>query len=812
MKSRLFNALLVVSFFAVTLSCFGQSKTVFQGKVVDANNQIGLPGALIEVLNTRIQIVTAEDGSFTVELSSAASQEVQITYLGYETKVMKVNMANYDGRIMSILLASTTTKLEEVLVSATRAPARGVFTTETIDGKSLNARNLGQDLPILLNQTTSIVTSSDAGNGVGYTGLRIRGTDPTRVNVTINGIPVNDAESHGVFWVNMPDLASSANSIQIQRGVGSSSNGAGAFGASVNIQTNTLEKDAYFMVNSAAGSFSTFKNTLSVGTGLINNIWTVDARASYINSDGYIDRATTDLQSLYLSAGAYFKNDIFKFIAMRGKERTYQAWNGVLEDSLKTNRTYNYTGEYTDENGQIQYYEDEVDNYAQDNYQLHWIKNINKNFQFNLAGHYTRGLGYFEQYREGQRLSNYGLANVTVGQTTISRTSLIRQRWLDNHFGGFVFSANANLSNDTKLILGGGWNRYDGDHYGKVIWAQFASNGQKGHEYYNDNAVKDDANVYLKVEQRLNQKLTTFLDLQVRSVDYSFIGINDRFQNVPSNSKLNFFNPKFGLLYTPTNRSEIFSSFAIANKEPNRNDFTENLVNVVPKPERLYDLEIGLRTKMDKLQYNLTLYNMAYTDQLILTGKINDVGEYVRVNIPSSFRRGAELEVIAEVLPKFIVRGNMTLSQNKIKEFTEYQDQYDADFNSLPQKELLLKNTDIAFSPSVIGALSLDYEVFKSCNVSLANKYVGRQYLDNTQTLARSIPSFLTNDLMLTYNTEYKNVKELSYRLQINNITNAKYANNGYTFGYSVEGQREDFNYFFPQAGINFMLGVSFRL
>lgn len=812
MKSRLFNAMLLASFFAIALQGSAQGNDVIKGKVLDLNTKVTLPGALIEAMSMGSQTITDEDGNFNLKIVKNISLEIYVSYLGYESKIIKINTADYDGKVLLITLTSTTTKLEEVLVSATRAPVRGVFTAETIDSKKLNAQNLGQDLPILLNQTTSIVTSSDAGNGVGYTGLRIRGTDPTRVNITINGIPVNDAESHGVYWVNLPDLASSANSIQIQRGVGSSSNGAGAFGASVNIQTNTLEKDAYFKVNSAAGSFSTFKNTLSVGTGLINNIWTVDARASYINSDGYIDRATTDLQSLYLSAGAYFKNDIFKFIAMKGKERTYQAWNGVLEDSLKTNRTYNYTGEYTDENGQRQYYEGEVDNYTQENYQLHWIRSVNKNFQFNLAGHYTRGLGYFEQYKEKQKLSNYGLSNVVLGQTTISKTNLIRQRWLDNHFGGFVFSANASISDDTKLILGGGWNLYDGDHYGKVIWAQYASNGQKGHEYYNDNAVKNDGNIYLKVEHKLNQKLTSFLDLQVRSVNYNFIGIDDRFQNVPSNSKMSFFNPKLGLLYSPSNRVELFSSFAVANKEPNRNDFTENLVTATPKPERLYDLEIGLRTKMDKLQYNVTLYNMAYSDQLILTGKINDVGEYVRINIPNSVRRGVEMEVFAEVLPKFLVRGNITLSQNKIKEFTEYQDQYDADFNSLTQKEILLKNTDIAFSPSVIGALSLDFEVFKSCHISLANKYVGRQYLDNTQTKARSIPSFLTNDLMLTYNTTCKNVKEMSYRFQINNITNAKYSNNGYTFGYAVDGQREDFNYYFPQAGTNFMFGVSFGL
>jgi iron complex outermembrane receptor protein len=782
--------------------------------VVDGISLEGLPSVLIYEQVQNKTWVTDLNGNVEIPLTNLSSiQKLEFSFLGYQNQVYNLpNPIPLNSEVV-IKMSSIRSQLQEVVISSTRVRKDGVFAKQDISKEEISQLNLGQDLPILINQATSVVTSTDAGNGIGYTGIRVRGTDPTRINVTINGIPVNDAESQSVYWVNMPDLASTTESIQIQRGVGTSSNGQGAFGATINLQTSILDPKPSVQLHSSVGSFNTFRNTIQLGTGLIDEKWAFDARFSKISSDGYIDRATTDLQSQYLSGGYYGKNDIIKFVYFGGKEKTYQAWNGVAEENLTTNRTYNYTGEFTDASGNRQFYDNETDNYWQDNFQLHWSKYINAKFNVNTSLHYTRGKGYFEQYRENDRFSSYNLENIILTDgNSISRSDLVRRRWLDNHFGGFVFSGNYLYNAHVDFTVGGGYNIYDGDHFGQVIWARFKSNGNTNHEYYRDNARKNDSNLYGKINYNLNDQWSTFLDLQVRHLDYRFVGFNEELRNDDQQVNYLFFNPKAGVSYKPNAHSQFFGSYSVGSREPNRRDFTRSSPDTRPKPEYLYDLELGWRAQQNSLNYAVTLYNMNYKDQLILTGQINDVGDYTRVNVDKSVRRGIEMEVAYQVNKKVGVAFNSTLSSNKISEFKEFLDDYDTDFNYLGQQQETYKNVDIAFSPNVISALSLQYSPVSWFDILINNKYVGRQFLDNTQTVGRSINPYFTTDIKFAVKVKTPIFKDVQFNLLVNNLWNSFYENNGYTYGYLYEGRRDDFNFYFPQAGVNGLMGVSIKL
>jgi iron complex outermembrane receptor protein len=780
-------------------------------KVVDALTNESLPAVLVQNSVVSKSWVTDLDGMLELPTIEILNQELYFSIVGYKEYLFKVDQLN--DNLFTIKMSSIRSQLEEVVVSSTRARKDGVFAKQDIKKEAINQLNLGQDLPMLINQATSVVTSTDAGNGVGYTGIRVRGTDPTRINVTINGIPVNDAESQSVYWVNMPDLASSTESIQIQRGVGTSSNGQGAFGATINLQTNTLHHKPSAEFHSSIGSFNTFRNTIQLGTGLIDNKWSFHGRFSKISSDGYIDRAKSDLQSQYFSGGYYGKKDVLKFVYFGGKEKTYQAWNGVSEENLQSNRTYNYTGEFTDTKGQKQFYDNETDNYWQDNFQLHWSKYLNPKFSFNTAIHYTRGKGYFEQYREGDRFTSYGLDDIKLSDgNIIAETDLIRRRWLDNHFGGIVFSANYYMSKRLELTFGGGYNEYGGDHFGEVIWAKNMSNGNINHEYYRDNAYKRDGNVYSKFNYQWNEKWTAFLDLQVRQLDYRFVGFNEELRNDDQRVNYTFFNPKAGISYKPKENSLFFLSYSVGSREPNRRDFTRSSPDSRPRSEYLYDLEIGWQEQIKSFNYAVTLYNMNYKDQLILTGQINDVGDYIRTNVDKSVRRGIELELGYQIGTKLGLSFNTTLSQNKINEFEEFLDDYDTDFNFLGQQKTIYNDVDIAFSPSVISGLSLSYKPIPWLDILINNKYVGRQYLDNTQNKLRSLNPFFTTDFRLSITFKSTVLKDVKLNLLVNNLFNSLYENNGYTYGYLYEGRRDDFNFYFPQAGVNALLGVSIKL
>lgn len=784
--------------YLASLTAWAQNS--LSGKVVDAKSNSPLVGATAWAETANRGTVSDENGQFTLNRLPSGSVEIRVSFLGYETERVTV-VVPFTGDLI-VKLESKDFLTEEFIVSATRASANTPTTFTTVDKSEIAKRNLGQDIPILLNFTPSVVSFSDAGAGVGYTGLRIRGSDQTRINATINGIPLNDAESHGVFWVNMPDFASSVENVQIQRGVGTSTNGAATFGASLNFQTDTRRDEAYAELDNGFGSFNTWRHTVKAGTGLLNNRFAVDARLSKITSDGYVDRAFSDLNSWFVSGGFYGEKSVIKLVAFSGREQTYQSWNGLPESKLKTDRRDNF---YT--------YDNETDNYQQDHYQLIYTGKVGSNWKTNFALHYTYGRGYFEQFRENDRLSNYNLPNLVVGNEVISRSDIIRRRWLDNDFYGFVGSANY-VSTDGKLdfIIGGGANRYDGGHFGEIIWARFAGNTNIRDRYYDNNAIKDDRNIYTKATYEIKPGLNLFGDLQLRGINYSFIGVNDDLRIVDGQANYTFFNPKLGFSYEKGNQT-WYASYAVANREPTRSDFTDNPITEVPRPERLNNVEAGVRAKAGSFSYNANFYYMGYKDQLILTGQINDVGAYIRENVASSYRAGIELDGAYQLSGAWTLGGNITFSQNKIREFTEYIDDYSVE--DFRQETFTYTNTDIAFSPNVVGSAIIEYKPTKNLSLNWLSKYVGRQFLDNTANKARSLDAFFTNDLRISYAATPRFFKGLEVNLLINNIFNELYEPNGYTFSYFVPGgngrELVTENFYYPQAGTNFLLGLRMK-
>jgi iron complex outermembrane receptor protein len=656
--------------------------------------------------------------------------------------------------------------------------------------------NLGQDIPFLLQNSPSVIVNSDAGAGVGYTGINIRGSDATRINVTVNGIPINDSESHGMYWVNMPDLASSVENIQVQRGVGTSTNGAAAFGASINIQTAQLNVKPYAEISNSYGSFNTWKHTIKAGSGLLADHFTVDARLSKVSSNGYMDRATSDLKSYYLSAGYYGKNTMLRFVNFSGKEKTYQSWYGVLEDSLATNRTYNY---YT--------YENETDNYQQDHYQLLFSQVFHRTFRFNAALHYTRGRGYYEQFRDDDSFADYGLSDVITGNDTITTSDFIRQRWLDNHFFGLTYSFEYNNGKHFSAILGGGANQYNGKHFGTVIWAQNASNSSINHRYYDNDAAKTDVNVYLKANYRIGNNLNAFVDLQYRSISYSFLGYNNLLQNVEQQAAFNFFNPKAGLVLEINGSQHVYASYSRGNREPVRDDFTNSTPDSRPKAETLNNVEAGYKLNGKNFRFGVTYYLMSYQNQLVLTGQINDVGAYTRTNINQSYRTGIEPEFEVSLAKIVTLGGNFTYSMNKIKLFTEFVDNFDTGI----QEDIIHNNTDIAFSPNIIASGTVGVQPLNGLDISLISKYAGKQYLDNTSDNSRSIDAYFTQNVRINYIIKTKVIREIGINLLLNNIFNAMYEANGYTFSYVYGGEKITENYYYPMAGFNFLTGLTFK-
>lgn len=668
-------------------------------------------------------------------------------------------------------------QLDEVLVKAVRVNKKTPVTFSNLTQKDIASRNLGQDIPILMNYMPSVVTTSDAGNGFGYTGIRVRGTDATRVNVTINGIPYNDSESHGTFWVNMPDFASSVQSMQLQRGVGTSTNGAGAFGASLNLLTDSYSKKGTGEIANSFGSFNARKHTVKFSTGLMNDRFEIAGRLSQIASDGYVDRASADLKSYFLQGTYVGKTTLIKGLVFGGRERTYQSWNGIDGPTLAVDRTFNSAGIFTDEFGNTRFYDNETDNYQQDHAQLHWSERWNDRWSTNVALHYTKGKGYFENYKEDADFAEYGLTPVT-GQTS---TDLIRQKWLDNDFYGTTFSANYK-KDKFDLILGGGWNKYEGLHFGRVIWARFASTSELGDEYYNDYGIKTDGNVFAKATYDLSSQWSVYGDVQYRRVNYKANGV----QPTLVDDTFNFFNPKVGVNYAVNTKNILYFSYARANREPNRTDYEGGNV----RPEKLNDFELGWRYEASKVQFNANVYYMLYRDQLILTGALDDVGSPVRSNSERSYRLGLEVDATIALSKQWIWKPNFTISQNQNIDLTN--------------NGVAVGNTAIAYSPNLIAGNLLLFEPVKNLHLTWLSKFVGEQFMNNLERPEARLPDYFVNDFNVSYSWNPKSVfRTITVNGLVNNILDKTYVSNGYMW--------DIFPYYYPQAGRNFLVGLTLQ-
>ena len=685
------------------------------------------------------------------------------------------------------------TELKEVTVSSVRAKDKNPITFTNISAAEIAPRNLGQDIPVLLQYLPSVVSTTDAGNGVGYTYMRVRGSDGSRINVTLNGIPFNDSESQGTFFVNLPDFASSLESVQLQRGVGTSTNGAGAFGASLNMQTKSFNEKAYVEVSNSVGSFATRKHTIAFGTGLHNN-FEMNARISNIASDGFIDRASSNMFGYFFNVNYVKETTLIKLLAFGGKEKTYQAWYGIEDpEKLKNDRTFNPAGMYFDENGNMQFYDNETDNYWQNHFQLHWTEKWSEKWISNAALHYTIGKGYFEQYKEDEDLTDYNLPAFNGN----SISDLVRKRWLDNDFFGATFSLNYRTSK-TDLLFGGAANRYLGLHYGEVVWTQnYIPNPNR---YYDNYGNKDDVNFYTKASYNVTNKLNLFTDLQYRMVFYDATSI--KFSDV--NDTFRFFNPKAGLNYQLNDKNAFYGYFGIANKEPRRDDYENGAI----KPERLFDYELGWKYNSRKVKLSANAFYMRYNDQLVLTGALNDVGSPVFTNSGKSYRVGLEVESTIAITEKLFLNPNVTISQNQNQDFYFQRD-------GVLQN---LGNTAIAFSPNLILANRLTFLPVKNFQVSILSKFVGTQYMGNIDSENSKLDAYFVNDLNLNYEWKLnKTIKSIVFSGLINNILDLEYESNGYFYTYdddwsnpgnitTIEGTG-----YFPQAGINFILGLSLK-
>lgn len=755
--------------------------------------------------STDTSLLTDAKGAFAVLLPNG-NYTLQISYVGYQLYQQKVVLsANLP---LNIRLLPATVALNVVEISATRAPQGINGSNSNVSKAQLDRQNNGQDLPFLLQLTPSAVVTSDAGAGVGYTGIRLRGSDATRINATINDMPLNDPESHQVYWVNLPDISASTDNIEIQRGIGSSTNGAGAFGGSINIQTLKRNAVAYTQLSNSYGSFNTQRHSVGMGTGMLNKYFTLDARLSYIASDGYIDRASSNLKSYFLAGNYYGNRHSLRLLAFGGHEITYQAWEGVPAEIIDTNRTYN---PYT--------YDNQVDDYRQNHYQLHYGYQLASRLTLKLGLHYTKGSGFYEQYQTNQNLASYGLNNTTAynianGDTTlITNTDLVRRKWLDNDFYGTTYAL---LFKPQKgeFMLGGALNQYDGKHFGEIIWAQFAANSQIRQPYYNSKGLKTDGTIFVKMSYPIAQKLNAFADVQYRQINYQIAGNDDGQDSLALDLNYHFFNPKAGINYTLNTNNQVSASFGIGNREPTRSNIIDNATP--PKPEHLADLELNYTyTNNAKHTLALTAYYMRYKNQLVLTGNLNNVGTPIQQNVANSYRTGIELNGATQLHRKLRFEGNVALSQNKIASFEQTTSIYSNNWDWLADTTLLYKNVAISFSPQVVAAAMLTYQPFKGIELALNSKYVGKQYLDNTQNPNRTLNAYWVNNVQMSYTRKTKWCKEIGFNVQLNNLLNTLYEANGWTyfvlFNENNAIRPTNYNNYYPQAGFNFLAGLTLK-
>jgi len=796
------RVMLLLVFFCSSFVVFGQFQV---SGIVEDTNGTSLIGANVILEGTYLGTSTGLSGKFVLSNVNNGSYTLKVSYMGYETKREEINVQK--ELQVKITLEKSAYLADEVIISTIRASETMPVASTTVSKSEIREKDFVQDVPYLLRFTPSLVTSSDAGTGVGYTSFRIRGTDLTRINITVNGIPLNDSESHGVWWVDLPDFTSSVDNIQIQRGVGTSTNGAGAFGATVNLKTFTFSKKPFTEINSIAGSFNTLKNNIKIGSGFIDNKFSFEARMSKISSDGYIDRATADLKSFAVS-GAYFgEKDMVRVNIISGKEKTYQAWDGVPSTILDNNRTYNGMGQYSDEMGKTKYYDNETDNYWQDHFQLLYSREIKQDIYLNLCLHYSGGKGYYEQYKEDEDYSDYQMDNILIGSDLIDETDLIRRKWLDNDFYGVTYSLKYK-KDKWDASVGGAWNKYIGDHFGKVVWARYAGDSELNHEWYNSDATKADINLYGKINYYLSTKLNLYADIQTRYIDYIIDGIDDDLRNITQKHTYTFFNPKLGTFLKLSKNQSAYFSFGIAHREPNRHNFVDaDPAGPVPVPEMLKDYELGYNIKLSDFRFTGNIYFMDYDDQLVLTGEINDVGSPVMTNVEKSYRAGIELQTAIKIADKIEWEMNTTLSRNRIKNFTEHVDNWD----TWSQVSTNLGETDISFSPAIIIGSNFRFNLFENFEIRIFSKYVGKQYIDNTSGESRILNPWFVNDINFQYSFSQKWVDQISIKLQINNLFNEEYETNAWVYRYIDDGENKIMDGYFPQASRNFLVGLTFR-
>lgn len=790
MKTKLF--LLCAIFFS--WQSFSQDYTI-EGKVTDKGRP--LPGVSVVAKSTNYGTVTDENGDYQLNIPKG-NYTFEFSFGNRREFKVDVN----SNQTLNVDMSKAEESLDEVLVKAFRVSADSPITHSNFSKKEIEERNLGQDIPILLNVLPSVVSTTDAGNGIGYTSIRVRGSDASRVNVTLNGIPFNDQESQGSFWVNLPDFASSTENLQLQRGVGTSTNGSGAFGASLNILTEAKNDEPRAELSNSVGSFNTRRHTVEFGTGLLEDKFTFSGRLSQIKSDGYIDRASSDLKSYFLQGTFKDGGTYIKALTFGGNNITYQAWNGVDRQTLETNRTFNSSGQYTDQEGNTRFYDNEVDNYKQDHYQLHWNQKLDQNWSTNLSLNYTYGRGYFEQYRENANLAFHEIEPISIGNETIEKSDLIRRRWLDNDY--YVVNGTVNYS-DSQLDFTSGlfYSYYTNDHFGEVIWAKFAGDSEIRDNYYFGNGTKTEFTAFSKATWRLNDKMSVFGDLQGRFINYKTSGLTSDKVNMLVDDNFNFFNPKTGITYQLNDANQLYGSYGKAQREPRRRDFENGITN----PEILDDFELGWRLAIGNSTINTNAYYMYYQDQMVLTGALDDVGAPIRETSGESYRLGLEIDADIKINQLFSTRPNLTLSRNKNIDFRA---NLDGEIRNLGE-------TNISFSPEIIAANQFIYHPNEAFQINWISKYVGEQYMGNIDSEVSLLDSFFTNDINIVY--EWKNpplFKSVVFSGLINNVFDVKYESNGYFFFFDTQnqaGQTETFQGagFYPQAGINFLAGMTLK-
>lgn len=787
---------------AIMLATSLSAQVKLTGSVHDAD-EAPVPFASIALGDRGWSLAADAHGRFQAGGLFPGELRLRISAVGFEPLDTLV-LLDASGNVMRFMLRQAVRELAAAEVTALRAGDRAPFAKSVVNKEEIHRNNNGTDLPYLLELQPSVITTSDAGTGIGYTAMRIRGSDATRTNITLNGVPFNDAESQGAFLVNLPDLATSAEDIEVQRGVGTSTNGPGAFGASINLRTTTVRPEAWGLVSAGAGSFNTQRYSVSAGTGLLgtseSSRFSFDMRLSSITSDGYIDRATADLKSYFLQGAWMGKGRSLRFITFRGKERTYQAWDGVPREVIDTNRTYNA---FT--------YDNQVDQYDQTHYQVLFDQKLGKNAVLNLTLFRVLGAGYYEQFRPNDKLSTYGINSpMVVNSDTLTRTDIIRRRWLDNALTGANLSADIKLGAHT-LILGGSYSDYRGDHFGEVIWARYAGNLDIRDRYYDNDAHKTDANAFAKLTYALRDNLDLYGDMQLRHVRYGFDGVNNDLVDITQEVDWTFLNPKAGVLWRVARGAQAYASVAVANREPSRKDLQENTPSQRVSSEHLLDYELGFERRTGRWNLGINLFYMDYTDQLVLTGELGDTGADLRTNVPKSHRAGVELMGAVQLARPVVWKANATFSSNRLDGFTEYVD----DWDNGGQVAMVHGPGDLAFSPSVIAGSELSWRLWNkqgkgSLDLAWVSKYVGQQYLDNTTSTDRMLDAYWVNDLRLNATLlNVKGTKSIDLNLTVRNLFSELYESNGWSYSYISEGRRQEQVNLFPQAPINVLGGVA---